>query len=153
MQTLKYGGMETKLGYQELSWSSSSVENVKNHIFNQSSELHCWVCHWQIGSVIDRLSLSKLTEPDMFRAVFGYDRDWIWTCTWKQNYRKISGLQLFCWDILEFTNGIVIEIGSNSQVWNILTENSLNLSCSEPFSTMLEAKFEKVAERRTVAKC
>jgi len=32
-------------------------------------------------------------------------------------------------------------------------ENSLNLLCSEPFSTMLEAKFEKVAERRTVSKC
>jgi hypothetical protein len=32
-------------------------------------------------------------------------------------------------------------------------ENSLNLSCSEPFFTMLEAEFEEVPERKVVAKC
>lgn len=30
-----------KLVYQELSWSSISVENVKNRIFNQGSKLQC----------------------------------------------------------------------------------------------------------------
>ena len=30
----------------------------------------------------------------MFRAVFGYDRNWIWTYAWKQKCRKMSGLQL-----------------------------------------------------------
>ena len=144
MPTLRCGGVETKLEYQELCWSSSSVENVKNHIFNQGSKLQCWVCHWQIGSIIDRFKSVK---------VFGYDGNWIWTCAWKQKCSQMSGLQLFCWAILHFVNRNITKIDSNSQVWWSLTENSLNLIYSGRILDNLEAEFEEVPERKSLDKC
>ena len=80
----------------------------------------------------------------MFRAVFGYDGDWIWTCAWKQKYIQMSDLQLLCWAILHFVNINMRKIDSNSQVWWSLTENSLNLIYSGRILDNLEAEFEEV---------
>ena len=85
MQTLRYGGLNIKLVYQGLFQSSSSVENVKNHIFNQGPNLQCWA----VSEFKCQLKLAKselLKDSDNWLSL-GVNKMIFDVATWRKKYQ------------------------------------------------------------------